>query len=689
MAPTPAEAAAAKRLEAEKKKEEAKAEMAAKAAAKAAMAATTAAGAPKGGRSFRARARASAAAPSEPAEAEVAAGLPAVSDAASDAAPAKRGVGRPRKSRSADRAWEEKPAEDNTPKDNEMWPTPRESALRPRGVRSRSRSAKITWADQKEQAGTATAAASDGGASGAAAGADVDGSSGCVAGSGGTAEISLEDLEQAFLEPDQRKPAAEAASSGAASSGGNPATAARAPVRRSDEELVAGLAAGKFYVAPASLPALGGPAPSMQICRQCKAPMDVLARGARLMSKVREEWVCARCNAKVSGLQAIFGQWPLDCFRKLDDTEKNAFWGTCGESRGDLRDAIERLLITQKRRLLEETVGTYLPLQAWVNKGWDREAVLKCPNELHKQTGVMTYAVNVHSMTTQNIRDLARQEVLELAQQGKAKGRHGASPSPAPSPAQAITGPIAGDPPPKRGRRAARSASRGPEEEEEEEEEEEGNEEEPHGRGRSAKRSPRSRRRDSRSRSRDRRRRRSSRHSRSRSRSRSGRRGRSRSKDAKKREAAREAERKKRQRAAEVAQAKAAAVEKKRVATLVSDGTRIVNKLGSLATEYQTLEASKAITMLPGQIKAKFDKWNGRINDMMAAARSRVSGSSKEAFDFQIADVAEAYTEGSSCCVHPLLMFAKFPKKNRNAIVSCIFKTICMNSNTMQRHRFF
>ena len=419
-------------------------------------------------------------------------------------------------------------------------------------------------------------------------------------------------------------------------------------------------------------------------CRQCSQPVDPLKKGTRLMSKSMQHYVCGHCNCKVAALQAIFGKWPIEQYKRLSETERALFWQTSGSSRNELKIAVEeQVLHIQAKKLIEENKGKYLPLAVWVNKGWPEELVKGCPSEVHATTGLQTYCVNIHSHSTKNVRELVRREMDKLLSIGQEKAhaaRKSPGKSPARSPAAIADGNAGADGEDdkaqerkakedkekgdkakehkRRGRGRSRAGSDG--------EEQAGDEGEPSEadtrRTRSRSRSKRTRR-NARSRSRSKRhsrrsgsRRRRDSRSRSRRRDPSKKRGRSRSrskgrrgtdKEERRRQAAEERRRAREAKEMADARKKEELAEKKRLAALAADGTKICNKLSPLAHEFTALAGEKAHAMLPRKIKGEFDSAQAKVGAYLSQAQDRVVGKVTERLPFSFDDVANAYKEGA------------------------------------------
>ena len=81
----------------------------------------------------------------------------------------------------------------------------------------------------------------------------------------------------------------------------------------------------------------------------------------------------------------------------------------------------KKIVFNQVKQRIDHNKGKFLLLQVWVNTGWAKEDVEKCPCEVHAQTGAKTYQVSIHSTGTKTLQELARQEMNKLLLAPKAK----------------------------------------------------------------------------------------------------------------------------------------------------------------------------------------------------------------------------------------------------------------------------
>ena len=407
-----------------------------------------------------------------------------------------------------------------------------------------------------------------------------------------------------------------------------------------------------------AVPDIDTPSSCMQpICRQCKVDVDPFKRGVRLMKKAPpEEWMCSRCNSNVVGLTSLFGSWPIEQFHTLDDLQKEEFWKECGEGKRTLQAAVEKKIIfTQLKQRIDKNLGKFLPLQVWVNKCWAAEDVVKCPCEVHAQTGAKTYQVSIHTTGTKTLQEMARQEMnkLLLAPKAKtpkndggnalvdkeeasaneptetdqsrscqAKDRHSKTRSPShPSTSRSRSDR-------KRSRSCRRDRSKS--------------------RSRRDRSKSRSRRRD-RAKSRSRRDRSKSKSRRDRSKSR--RRDRSKSRRSRTRRS------KSRRRGDSIEEAvkekilkeqakRDAAAEKKRVATLQNDCTKILSKIGPLVLDFKKIRKNKSYSIIPTAMEKRYTEVQNRLLEYQAEANFRVNGDTT-ALSFTLADVNATFKAGT------------------------------------------
>lgn len=88
--------------------------------------------------------------------------------------------------------------------------------------------------------------------------------------------------------------------------------------------------------------------------------------------------VCKKCHCKCVQLSKVFGSWPPECFKVLNDTEKHEFFNNIKE----LSDS-KSLVAYTERYLKMETESAqgvndnvkYLPLCVWKSRGFSAKKV--------------------------------------------------------------------------------------------------------------------------------------------------------------------------------------------------------------------------------------------------------------------------------------------------------------------------
>ena len=454
--------------------------------------------------------------------------------------------------------------------------------------------------------------------------------------------------------------------------------------KKKDEEgkLVGQFSDGAMVMATklrSSVPDLETPTSCTQaVCRHCKTPVDPLKKGVRLMRKTPAEWQCSRCCSKTVTLSSIFGSWPISAYHELSDIQKEAFWKESGDGKVALTQAVEkRIVMNQIKQIIDENVGKFLPAAVWVAKGWRLEDVLKCPCEIHKQTGVKTYQVAVHSTGTKTIQELVRTEMEKLLDPSKiseAKAKSGRCGALRKKPFSASSA-AAAAPPVEAGGEVAAA----------EEESDQGTIETCHSKspslksgrsGRSGRSSARSKsrrrrsdsrkRRRSRSESRKRRRSRSESRKSRRSRSRKSRRShsrksrrshsrksrRSRSKSRSRRSRSRRSstanplEAKLKQKLEQEEQKRQAAAEKKRCLALSSEATKVVGKVSPIIANLEKITIHKSFKLVPTRMQKSIEESLKTLTKYQDDAKSRISGNTL-AFTFTIEDVSRDSKAGT------------------------------------------
>jgi len=161
-----------------------------------------------------------------------------------------------------------------------------------------------------------------------------------------------------------------------------------------------------------SLPALPQNDP---LCQKCGYSVDVFGKGVRLVSKTTPTWWCNKCNTKQAQLFNIFGQWPIEEFKELDEEEKRMLWRAPASDKHSLTKLVKDSIV---KRLVESRsaaqAGTFLPLSVYAKQGFDTDAIQKkARKEEHPVLGT-TYQVRLHSDSIEKKEERVREQLAEM-----------------------------------------------------------------------------------------------------------------------------------------------------------------------------------------------------------------------------------------------------------------------------------
>ena len=142
-------------------------------------------------------------------------------------------------------------------------------------------------------------------------------------------------------------------------------------------------------------------------CTKCNTLFD--ANG-------KKEKICTGCNSKRSMCSRMFARWPPESFKKLSPEAQLDFWA--GEARTNdqiMVDLVKHVTYDRVEREANMHVGKYLPLTAYAQMGFDPDEIKdKCTDtEVHPVLG-LTYKVDIHEVSSGEIRNLVEKELFEL-----------------------------------------------------------------------------------------------------------------------------------------------------------------------------------------------------------------------------------------------------------------------------------
>ena len=152
-------------------------------------------------------------------------------------------------------------------------------------------------------------------------------------------------------------------------------------------------------------------------CTKCGHTVDPLLPGTRVVRKSPPLFCCNKCNSKTVMLSRMFGSWPPDEFKGIDDATMQKFWATPVADKDGLQKAVEDTLVS---RLVESQIaedsGPYLPLATWADAPYHfdpAEIRAKAPMRMHHILGE-TYQVKIVTTGERKQRDVVRETMAKL-----------------------------------------------------------------------------------------------------------------------------------------------------------------------------------------------------------------------------------------------------------------------------------
>jgi len=152
-------------------------------------------------------------------------------------------------------------------------------------------------------------------------------------------------------------------------------------------------------------------------CSKCGFVVDPLKSGVKLIRKTPPAFQCSRCNSKLTMLYSLFGKWPLDEFREIDEQTMQKFWQTQVYDRVTLKKVVETILVSRiVETQLAEDKGPFLPLATWAEAPYHfnvDEIKAKAPKRMHPILGE-TYQVKIVTTGERKQRDVVQETMCKL-----------------------------------------------------------------------------------------------------------------------------------------------------------------------------------------------------------------------------------------------------------------------------------
>lgn len=161
-------------------------------------------------------------------------------------------------------------------------------------------------------------------------------------------------------------------------------------------------------------------------CKKCLMPVDVTKAVQKNKGEAKNNLVCRHCNNATTMLSRNLG-WPLPDFPSLSPDSQMNFWRKCSEiiqenGRLDYHHLRAHLAMTLTERSMETSTldfnEEFLPMGVWLQRGFDKESILKGETEEHPILGT-TYAVNLKRKN----KSYQKQRVEEMLTKFEAQAR--------------------------------------------------------------------------------------------------------------------------------------------------------------------------------------------------------------------------------------------------------------------------
>ena len=155
------------------------------------------------------------------------------------------------------------------------------------------------------------------------------------------------------------------------------------------------MAAGSFVIGQLSMPLKG----QEGRCQRCSN--IVTMSNAKITGKNKTYWACTTCNSRSAQLYKLYGSWPPEQFKTLDEQEKATFYKDVKaiNCHAKLKQFVTEMLEVSKTAEKGATdIGEFLPLSVWKDRGYNiKRFRRKCQEiQVHPILG-KTYCVRIAS----------------------------------------------------------------------------------------------------------------------------------------------------------------------------------------------------------------------------------------------------------------------------------------------------
>ena len=134
---------------------------------------------------------------------------------------------------------------------------------------------------------------------------------------------------------------------------------------------------------------------------------------------------CKACNVRHVQSVGLFGEWPTDMFRELDEKTQEAFWRAPGNTKAELEANVKKNVIRSFiQRRTAANKGSYQPISWYERQGYD---VVRIEAEITDTKVILglglCYKVFMEEETFESIDELVSKKLRDMKKEAKEKER--------------------------------------------------------------------------------------------------------------------------------------------------------------------------------------------------------------------------------------------------------------------------
>ena len=154
--------------------------------------------------------------------------------------------------------------------------------------------------------------------------------------------------------------------------------------------------------------------PACATCRKCG--LWAAKANMRVTGKKQPCWICKFCHSRYTSLYRLYGKWPPENYKLMDEEKKKEFWTKLREANG--KKAIQKIVeenikIGTINQVGSKTKGEYLPLSVYKKQGWNVKRIKEfCKDTISDPIVGKLYRVNRRYSFENNYEEHRHEEVI-------------------------------------------------------------------------------------------------------------------------------------------------------------------------------------------------------------------------------------------------------------------------------------